>query len=134
VSGPILIADDHAELRDVLSDYLRAEGYVVDQAANGASALDAARGEAPDGLVLDLNKPDADGTQLLREWSASSISAASQSCLSRHRLSFPKSLNGSASSHARKALRHGRVWRGRSGARRSSNAAKISLTRPRLSG
>jgi DNA-binding response OmpR family regulator len=73
VSGHILIADDHAELRDVLSDYLRAEGYVVDEAANGASALDAARGEAPDVLVLDLNMPDVDGTQLLREWSASSL-------------------------------------------------------------
>jgi CheY-like chemotaxis protein len=51
VSGHILIADDHAELRDMLSDYLRAEGYVVDEAANGASALDAARAEALDVLV-----------------------------------------------------------------------------------
>jgi CheY-like chemotaxis protein len=37
VSGDILIADDQKELRDVLSDHLRAEGYVVDEAANGAS-------------------------------------------------------------------------------------------------
>jgi DNA-binding response OmpR family regulator len=69
----ILIAEDHAELRDVLSDYLRAEGYVVGEAANGASALDAARIEAPDVLVLDLNMPGVDGAQLLREWSASSL-------------------------------------------------------------
>ena len=66
----ILIAEDHAELRDVLSDYLRTKGYAVDAAANGTSALDAARAEAPDVLVLDLNMPDMDGAQLLREWGA----------------------------------------------------------------
>lgn len=69
----ILIAEDHAELRDVLSDYLRTKGYAVDAAANGTSALDAARAEAPDVLMLDLNMPDMDGAQLLREWSASPI-------------------------------------------------------------
>lgn len=40
-------------------------GVRVSTAADGAEALDLARVEAPDLLVIDLHLPDGDGTELL---------------------------------------------------------------------
>ena len=43
----VLVADDDAGIRELLRDVLLAEGYEVDEAANGAEALARARSNPP---------------------------------------------------------------------------------------
>ena len=56
----LVVEDDHG-LRDVLARGLREEGFTVLTAADGASAMTAARSGVLDALVLDIGLPDADG-------------------------------------------------------------------------
>jgi two-component system alkaline phosphatase synthesis response regulator PhoP len=63
----ILLVDDEPGLRRTLSDRLRKEGYAVDTAANGDSALEAARKAHYDLIILDLNLPAKDGLQVCQE-------------------------------------------------------------------
>ncbi len=61
----ILVVEDDPTLRLVLRDNLQSEGYNVDVAADGASAVKRARTTIPDLIVLDLTLPDHDGFELL---------------------------------------------------------------------
>lgn len=62
----ILIVDDEASIRTLLSAYLTAEGFEVREAATGAEALEVALGASPPSLVLlDLGLPDVDGLEVL---------------------------------------------------------------------
>jgi two-component system KDP operon response regulator KdpE len=63
----ILLVDDDATLRQTLSIGLRAEGHGVLLAADGRTALQAAREDQPDLMVLDLGLPDLSGVEVLRE-------------------------------------------------------------------
>ncbi len=64
----ILVVDDDAAVRGVVTDVLREEGYQVDAACNGRQPLAAFRKHPPDALVLDLEMPIMDGpTLMLRE-------------------------------------------------------------------
>lgn len=63
----ILVVDDEAEIRDVLSEYLTAKGYSVSTAEGGA-AMRAVLAERPVHLViLDMIMPGEDGIALARE-------------------------------------------------------------------
>jgi DNA-binding response OmpR family regulator len=62
----ILLVEDDAPLRTVLADVLREDGYAVEEAADGRSALAALR-PVPDAVVLDLQLPDLDGPGFVRE-------------------------------------------------------------------
>jgi DNA-binding response OmpR family regulator len=57
----ILVVDDEPDLVELVSFNLRAEGYEVITAANGMEALNQARAELPDLIVLDLMMPELDG-------------------------------------------------------------------------
>ena len=46
---------------------LRNAGYRVLEAANGAEALERARGDAPDLIILDIKLPDIDGMEVCRQ-------------------------------------------------------------------
>lgn len=61
--GYVLIVEDDASVRDMLSWLLRAEGYHVQAALDGASALDLLRaGAVPTQIILlDLNMPTMTG-------------------------------------------------------------------------
>jgi two-component system response regulator VicR len=61
----ILVVEDDPTLRLVLQDNLRSEGYRVDVAADGVSAVRNTQETIPDLIVLDLTLPDCDGFELL---------------------------------------------------------------------
>jgi two-component system OmpR family response regulator len=60
-SRRILVVDDEENLRTMLVAALRHSGYEVEQAADGATGLKAARELKPDLIVLDVMMPVLDG-------------------------------------------------------------------------
>jgi DNA-binding response OmpR family regulator len=65
--GRILIAEDEASVRRLLSHILVEEGHEVAVARDGAAALQRLRANPPDMLILDLMMPEVDGYQVLEE-------------------------------------------------------------------
>ena len=63
----ILVVDDDPTISDVVARYLQGEGYEVDIALDGAEALDCARQNYPDLVVLDLMLPKVDGLEVCRQ-------------------------------------------------------------------
>lgn len=63
----ILIAEDDPAARRLLTKYLSAKGYETLDAADGSAALRAFVGHDPDLVLLDINMPEMDGWQVLRE-------------------------------------------------------------------
>ncbi len=62
----ILIADDEAEIRDVLRLYLEKEGYEVIEVADGLEAVRLIRQGGMDLAILDIMMPGLDGYRVLR--------------------------------------------------------------------
>src|SRR5712692_7377899 len=65
----VLIADDHAIVRKGLRDILReaADEALVGEASNALEALELARGEPWDVVVLDITMPGASGLAVLKQ-------------------------------------------------------------------
>lgn len=63
----ILIADDSSEIRKILSESARGEGYEVYTAENGAETLSCFRRLKPDVILLDVMMPLQDGFEVCRE-------------------------------------------------------------------
>jgi two-component system response regulator HydG len=63
----ILVVDDEASARSGLEKLLRQDGFLVDVAADGVSALEVAADKPPDVVVTDLKMPNMDGVELLRK-------------------------------------------------------------------
>ncbi|ALK99485.2 MULTISPECIES: response regulator [unclassified Massilia] len=73
----ILIVDDDADIRDVLSDFLEDEGYAVATAANGREALAHLQAHPQTSVVLlDLMMPIMNGFQFRTEQKADPAIAA----------------------------------------------------------
>jgi two-component system alkaline phosphatase synthesis response regulator PhoP len=62
----ILVVDDERGIVKLARDYLEQGGFRVITAADGGTALAAARHERPDLVVLDLNLPGLDGLDVCR--------------------------------------------------------------------
>lgn len=62
----ILIAEDEADIRNILRLYLEGEGFQVVEAADGEQALDASRKHSPDLAILDVMMPKLDGLAVTR--------------------------------------------------------------------
>jgi two-component system, OmpR family, alkaline phosphatase synthesis response regulator PhoP len=62
----ILVVDDEAKIVQLARDYLEHAGFVVRVAADGKTALEHARSDRPDLIVLDLGLPDIDGLDVTR--------------------------------------------------------------------
>ncbi len=64
-SPSVLVVDDDPEMRELLLDVLRNEGYEVAEAQDGAEAVLALRGRSFDVIVMDKNMPGPSGLDLL---------------------------------------------------------------------
>ncbi|MFZ1029966.1 MAG: response regulator [Limnoraphis robusta] len=65
IKASILIVDDTEDNLLVLTEILSREGYNVQSAKNGQSALDAAFKQPPDLILLDVMMPDMNGYEVL---------------------------------------------------------------------
>jgi len=61
----ILVVDDDPEMRALLVEVLHHEGYVVEEAANGAEALARLRAKSFAAIIMDKNLPGLGGLYLL---------------------------------------------------------------------
>jgi two-component system alkaline phosphatase synthesis response regulator PhoP len=64
----ILVADDKANIRNLVRDYLEAEGFRVFIASNGREALYAARQEKPNLILLDIMMPEMSGYDFIKAY------------------------------------------------------------------
>ena len=62
----ILVVEDEPQIAALVRDYLEHAGFAVLAAADGGSALTAARQRRPDAVVLDLGLPVVDGLDVVR--------------------------------------------------------------------
>jgi two-component system, OmpR family, alkaline phosphatase synthesis response regulator PhoP len=65
MSPKILVIDDEPSIVNLVSSYLKAEGYEVLTSSDGPSGLKSARAFRPDLIVLDVMLPGMDGIELL---------------------------------------------------------------------
>jgi len=63
----ILVVDDESSIRRTLKEILEFEKYEVDLAANGMDALDLAKAQAYDVILLDIKMPEMDGLEVLEQ-------------------------------------------------------------------
>jgi two-component system, cell cycle response regulator DivK len=59
----LLLAEDDANIRDLMSRRLQREGYEVITVVNGAEAIIRARSERPDLILMDMGLPLLNGYQ-----------------------------------------------------------------------
>ncbi len=62
----ILVVDDDVDLRAIVRDALEREGFAVDEAGDGATALTKVSALGPELVVLDLHLPEVRGLDVLR--------------------------------------------------------------------
>lgn len=66
MSQKILVVDDEADVVDLIAINLRAAGYTVVVAENGAAAITKARAEMPSLIILDLMLPQMTGIEVCK--------------------------------------------------------------------
>lgn len=62
----VLVVEDDPTVREVVGDYLRSAGLIVDEASDGFQALHLAERTPPDLVVLDRMLPGVDGLEVIR--------------------------------------------------------------------
>lgn len=63
----VLVVDDEQSLAKVVASYLERDGHQVVCVFDGPAAVDAARRQPPDVVVLDLGLPGLDGIEVCRQ-------------------------------------------------------------------
>jgi two-component system, chemotaxis family, chemotaxis protein CheY len=63
----ILLIDDESAVRQVLKEFLEAEGHQVIEAGNGSQGVALYKNKAIDLVILDILLPDKDGLVIIRE-------------------------------------------------------------------
>ena len=62
----VLVVDDEENIAELLRMALRYEGWDVEVALTGSRAVNTAKKQRPDAVVLDMMLPDFDGMEVLR--------------------------------------------------------------------
>ncbi|MDZ7860411.1 MAG: response regulator [Candidatus Krumholzibacteriota bacterium] len=62
----VLVVDDEANITQILEFSIEAEGYEVVSASNGEEAIEKARKEQPNLIILDIMMPKVDGYEACR--------------------------------------------------------------------
>ena len=65
-NATLLVVEDDPVIRDMLAEYLRADGFAVITAADGPAALTAFQQQLPDLVILDVGLPGIDGVEVCR--------------------------------------------------------------------
>ncbi len=63
----VLIIDDDSDVRDIMSEHLKRQGFSVLLADGGQAGLDIAKTERPDAITLDILMPGMDGWSVLKQ-------------------------------------------------------------------
>lgn len=63
----LMIVDDNAELRTLLAEYFRRQGFEVAERESGAAALQTVMTDRFDCFILDVSMPEMSGLELLRK-------------------------------------------------------------------
>ena len=63
---PVLVVEDERSLAQIVADYMTKGGFAVAQVHNGTDAVDLARTQDPDLILLDLGLPGLDGVEVCR--------------------------------------------------------------------
>ena len=66
-AASILVVDDEPQIRRVLRSTLSSQGYVILEAKTGEEAIEVARKEKPDLVLLDVNMPGMGGNEACKE-------------------------------------------------------------------
>jgi CheY-like chemotaxis protein len=61
----LLVVEDDQDIRDMLRDRLRSEGYTVQTAGDGRETIALLRQGSIDGVILDIGIPEIDGLEVL---------------------------------------------------------------------
>ena len=62
----VLVVDDHADTRELITEFFRFKGYRIAEASTGPEALKLARATMPDVVLMDLSLPELDGWEVTR--------------------------------------------------------------------
>jgi two-component system, cell cycle response regulator DivK len=63
----ILVVEDQEDLRGILRDLFTRSGYVVMEAADGATGVASAKSSRPDIILMDIQMPVIDGYEAIRQ-------------------------------------------------------------------
>jgi two-component system, chemotaxis family, chemotaxis protein CheY len=66
MSAKVLIVEDNADSREMLSFILRYEGYKVVTASDGSEGISQVKNARPDLIISDLEMPNLDGIEMVK--------------------------------------------------------------------
>ena len=129
-SGSILIIDDEAQIRKLLTITLQSNNYKVIEASTGKEGVDMVSGYSPGLVLLDLGLPDENGHEVLRhlrEWFTNPIIIIS---VQSNEDDIVKALDNGADDYLVKPFRTGELLaRIRTALRKSGSEPNISIAK-----
>jgi two-component system response regulator (stage 0 sporulation protein F) len=63
----VLVVDDEADFRQLMTYWLESKGYAVLTAADGEAAIQQVKDKKPDVVFMDLRMPVMDGTEAIKK-------------------------------------------------------------------
>jgi len=72
----VLVVEDNPDNQDLVTRFLRREGYVVILAEDGVAGIEKAKSEIPDLILMDLSLPRLDGWEATRQIKADPTTSA----------------------------------------------------------
>lgn len=66
MSARLLVVDDSASMRQMVTFALSSAGFIVEEAEDGVIALTRAKGQKYNAVITDVNMPNMDGIELIR--------------------------------------------------------------------